>query len=181
MALLCIRRDLALWKEAIMARKIVHYDWIYETLRPSLWQQHESDPRQERVREAVQRELERLTFDEREFVELYWFQGKSTQEIGELLGRKPYKLEGLNKRIIRKLRNRLAEFVRKEFELEIEAEYDCGICEHKRRREIDKILLAKKPEETYRRIIGILKNEFGISIKTPQVIIGHIKYHTKEE
>lgn len=165
----------------MMARRIVHYDWIYETLRPSIWQQHESDPRQERIREAVRKELERLSFDEREFVELYWFQGKSTYEIGELLGRKPYKLEGLNKRIIRKLRNRLAGFVKNEFRLEIEREYGCPLCDHKRQREIDEILLGKKPEETYRRIIGILRNEFGIKIKTPQVIIGHIKYHTKEE
>ena len=164
-----------------MPRRVVHHNWVYQTLRPGLWSEGHESERQKRIRIAVRRELEKLPEDEREFIELYWFEGESIPEIAKLLGKKPYKLESLNKRIIRKLKNRLARFVKNEFKLDSRIRKKCPICDHPEIARINEILRSKKPEETYRSVIRILCEEFGINIKTPQTIIGHIRYHTGEE
>lgn len=164
-----------------MPRKIIHQDWIYRTERPGIWEKKASSPRQERIRQMVREELQKLAFHEREFVELYWFQGRSMGEIAVLLGKKPYKLECLNRRIHRKLKSRLTDFVNSEFGLNIEKNPGCVLCGHPRRAAIDDLLKSKKPEETFKRIIKTLRAEFGVKVGTPQIIIGHMKYHTREE
>jgi len=165
----------------MMPRKIIHQNWIYQTSRSGIWDGKASSPRQERIRQAVRGELKKLAFHEREFVELYWFQGRSLNEIAALLGKKPYKLECLNKRIRRKLRSLLADFVNSEFGLRIAEDDRCPLCSHPEKDRIDNLLKSKKPEDTFRRIIQILKTDFGIRVSTPQVIIGHLKYHIREE
>jgi hypothetical protein len=164
-----------------MPRKIIHQNWIYQTDRSGIWQKETSSPRQERIRQAVREELARLPYNEREFVELYWFQRKSLGEIASLLGKKPYKLECLNRRIQRKLKSRLTDFVNLEFGLKLQKSTGCIICAHPSRHEIDELLQSKKPEETFRKYIKILKSDFGIRVRTPQIIIGHIKYHIRED
>lgn len=174
-------RHYCLPKGGMMPRKIIHQDWIYQTDRPGIWDRKTSSPRQERIRKAVREAISKLPFNEREFVELFWFQGRSMTEIAALLGKKPYKLECLNKRIQRKLKTRLTDFVNAEFGLKIKKNPDCIICGHPCRPEIDNLLKSKKPEETFKRIISALRSDFGIKIRTPQVIIGHMKYHIREE
>ncbi len=164
-----------------MPRKIINQNWIYLRDSRPIWKKGDSSPRQKRIRQAVHRELEKLPFHEKEFIELYWFQGRSICEIAALLGKKPYKLECLNRRIQRKLKSRLMDFVNSEFGLDITKSSRCIICNHADRKEIDILLKSKAPEETFKRIIKILKNEYGIKIRTPQIIIGHIKYHIREE
>lgn len=164
-----------------MPRKVMHYDWIYQTLREGLWQTIEPSERQLRIIAAVRRELDGLTEFEREFVELFWFEGRSIAAISTLTGKPVYKLEGLCKRIIRKLKNRLSGFVESEFGLKHSVGSQCLICKHPRRDEIDRMILAKKPHQTYSSIIKTLKQDYGIIIKTPQIIIGHKKYHIRED
>jgi DNA-binding CsgD family transcriptional regulator len=164
-----------------MPRKIIHQNWIYETGHTGSWEKNCPTPRQGRIRHAVQKEVAGLSFREREFIELYWFQGRSIAEIAVLLGRKPYKLECLNRRIQRKLKSRLTDFVNSEFGLNLEKNPNCIICKHPRRDRIDILLEGKKPRETFKRIIQVLKTDFGIKIRTPQIIIGHMKYHMREE
>jgi len=164
-----------------MPRRIEFHNWVYETLRPDIWGCQRSSPRQERIKEAVREELEKLSADEREFVELYWFQGKSTAEIGRYLGRKGYMLDGLNKCIIRKLKSRLADFARREFNIKCDEKNNCVICSHPNRAEINMILRAKRPQDTFKEILESLKENFELKNISPQAIIGHMKYHMKEE
>lgn len=164
-----------------MPRKIIHQDWVYLTDRPGIWERKTSSSRQERVRRAVREEVAKLAYHEREFVELFWFQGRSMSEIAALLGKKPYKLECLNRRILRKLKSRLTDFVNAEFGLKVRKNPGCILCSHPQRVEIDALLKSKRPEETFRRIISTLQSDFGIRVRTPQIIIGHMKYHIREE
>jgi hypothetical protein len=164
-----------------MPRRVIHYNWIFQTINTGVWGNFESTPKQKRIQQAVTAELDKLSFEEREFIDLYWIRGYSIQELGQLLGVKPYKMEGLNKSILRKLKNRLTDFVREEFGPDVCERDRCLICDHLRRDEIDILLKTKKTEETYQRIITVLKNDFQLIIKTPQIIVGHIKYHTKEK
>jgi hypothetical protein len=39
------------------------------------------------------------------------------------------------------------------------------------------LIQAKKEKETYKSLIRIFKEKYGLKIKTPQVIIGHKKKH----
>ncbi len=165
-----------------MPRRVVHHNWVYRTLRAGLWDEIEViTERQRRIREAVRKELAKLPDFEREFIDLYWFQGRPTSEIAKLLGRKQYKLEGLKRRILRKLKNELTGFVREEFRLSVDKRKKCPICCHPELEKINRELKTKKPHETWRRYIRLLKNDYGINVKTPQVIIGHLKYHIMEE
>jgi len=59
-----------------MPKKIVHYNWIYLTLREGIWQNSEASEKQKRIITAVRAELDRLTETEREFVEMFWFEGR---------------------------------------------------------------------------------------------------------
>jgi hypothetical protein len=165
-----------------MPRRVVHHNWVYRTLRAGLWDEIDvTTERQGRIREAVRQELGKLPDFEREFIDLYWFQGRPTSEIARLLGKKQYKLEGLKRRILRKLKNRLTGFVREEFRLSDDKRGKCPICSHSELGKINNELRAKKPHETWRRLIRLLKIDYGVDIKTPQVIIGHLKYHIREE
>jgi len=150
-------------------------------LSPELWGEDEISGRQMRIGQAVRLELEKLPDSEREFVELYWFQGRSTSEIARLLNCKPYNLVNLNRRIMRKLKNSLADFVEEEFRLRADHQGKCRICCHPDVEKINLKLKSKKPHETYRGLIRLLKTDYGIDIKTPQAIIGHLKYHLREE
>ena len=163
-----------------MPKKIVHYNWIYLTLREGIWQNSEASEKQKRIIKAVRTEIDRLSEIEREFVEMFWFEGRSLADIARVTGKQVYKLEGLSKRINRKLKNRLAGFVDSEFGLKAETGAKCLICNHPQRAKIDRMILAKKPQQTYKQIITTLKEEYGIIIKTPQMIIGHRKYHILE-
>lgn len=164
-----------------MPKKVVHYNWIYQTLREGIWQNVEATEKQKRVIAAVQSEIAKLTELEQEFIRMYWFEGMSTAQISDLLGKKVYKLEGMSRRIQRKLKNRLSEFVSREFDVESGSSKKCLICSSQYRAQIDQMLKSKKPEQTYKHIIKTLKNDFGITVKTPQIIIGHQKYHIWED
>ena len=164
-----------------MPRRVVHHNWVYQSIRPAVWDGNEISQRRERICEAVRKEISQLSESEREFMELYWFQGESTLEIARFVDRKPYNLENLNRRIMRKLKNRLAEFAEEEFGLRLGNKSKCVICCHPEIEKINLQLRSRRQHETYRRLIRLLKTDYGIHIKTPQTIIGHLKYHTREE
>jgi hypothetical protein len=164
-----------------MAGRIVFLDWIYEVGSQNVFgQQGKSELQKEiiaRVREAVNS----LPVNERDFISMYWFEGRSIRELSELLGKKPHKLDGMNRRIIRKLKLKLAEYVSERFGVVEKEQTSCIICAHPERDEIDGILLAKKPDQTFRPIYKLLSEQFGLKISTPQVLIGHMKYHINSE
>jgi len=164
-----------------MPGRLVFLNWIYDVGRISLFSPKKQSRLQKEIIEKVRDTVDKLPSREREFVQLYWFEGRSMAELSELFGKKPYRLESLNKRILQKLKRRLSEYVACQFGIADDAIPACIICDHPRRIEIDDLLLSKRPEETFRPIYRKLKEEFGLTISTPQILIGHIKYHLQKE
>ena len=130
----------------------------------------------------VARALEKLTPDEKEFIERFYYIGQSYREISEKSGRAVYKLEAVHKRAIKKLKRELAPVVRKLYSLDIEpsgakSSRTCPVCNSPFKKDIDKLIAARDKKGTWRPVIKILKENYGLRIKTPQVLIGHEKYH----
>jgi len=137
----------------------------------------ESFQRDESINREVREAIEKLSFVEKQFVRLFYFEFKSYQQIARILKKKVYKLERIHQRALGKLRIILADFVKKRFKLNVPIDTDCIICNSPFREEMDQLIKNKKEEETYRSLIRIFKQKYGIDIRTPQVIIGHKKKH----
>ena len=129
------------------------------------------------LRRAVREALDKLTEDEREFVCRFYFMGRSYREISEESGREVYSLEALHGRAIKKLEKNLAGFVNKRFGIESETKRPCIICRSPRLDEINKLIDERDKTATWKPVIKKLREEFGIKIKSPQLLIGHEKYH----
>jgi len=164
-----------------MPGRILFLEWIYDVGRVSLFSSKKQSKLQKEIIAEVRKAVESLPSAEREFIELYWFEGRSLTELSELYGKRPHKLDSLNKRILLKLRRKLAPYVEAKFGIGDDSSASCVLCSSPFRDEIDKLLETKKPEETFRRINRILRSEYGLRITTPQILIGHIKYHTRKE
>lgn len=133
----------------------------------------------EQVISAVRKALEKLNPEEQDFIETYYFQGKSYREIAELQNRRLSRIEGLHRRSLAKLKKYLVRFVKERFDIDAEIGRDCIICLSPHKEEIDRLIKTKKKRETWKKIIKILKNKYQIKITTPQILIGHQKYHLK--
>ena len=133
----------------------------------------------QKVREAVGK----LSPLERQFIEYFYFECKSYNQITLILNKKIYKLERIHYRALAKLRMLLSDYVKDRFNLSLPEETDltvhtdCIICKSPFRRELDKLIKAKKKQETYKSLIRVFKQKYGLEIKTPQVIIGHKNKH----
>ena len=131
---------------------------------------------------GVARALDKLSPDEKEFVERFYYSGQSYREISEKSGRAVYKLEAVHKRAIRKLRRELAPLVKELYNFDSETtrgttSRNCPLCNSPFKKDIDKLIGARDKKATWRPVIKILKEKYGLKIKTPQVLIGHEKYH----
>jgi len=127
----------------------------------------------QRVREAIGK----LSPLERKFIEYFYFEYKSYQEISQILNKKIHKLERIHYRALDKLKMLLSNYVKTRFKLHLTEETSCMICKSPFRKELDKLIRAKKKEETYKRLMKVFHGKYGLEVKTPQVIIGHKKKH----
>jgi RNA polymerase sigma factor (sigma-70 family) len=127
----------------------------------------------QKVREAVKK----LTPLEREFIEYFYFKCKSYKDISLILNKTVRKLERIHNRALTKLKMLLSDYVKIRFKLSVPEETDCMICKSPFRRELDKLIKAKKKEETNKSLMRVFKEKYGLDIRTPQVIIGHKKKH----
>ncbi len=137
----------------------------------------ESLKREESINREVRKAVKRLSSVEKQFVQLFYFDFKSYQEIARILKKKVHKLERIHQRALGKLRIILADFVKERFKLDVPEDTDCIICKSPFRQELEELIRNKKEEETYAPLIKIFKQKYGVDIKTPQVIIGHRKKH----
>lgn len=129
------------------------------------------------VAEAVERAIETLTEQEKFFIIRFYYMGQGYAEMSRLSGRAKHRLAAIHRRAIRKLRTRLAEFVRGRFRVEMETGRDCVICQSPFRSEIDAVIAGRDRTRTWRAVIKVLKNRYSLTIKSPQILIGHEKYH----
>jgi hypothetical protein len=129
------------------------------------------------IRSRVREALERVSVQEQEFIVQFYFMGKSYREISEQSGRPIYKLEALHKRAVKKLKKELGGFVRERFGVETESDADCLICRSPHVAEINRLISQRDKTATWRPIIKILRDKYGLKVSSPQVLIGHEKYH----
>jgi hypothetical protein len=129
------------------------------------------------INREVRKAIAKLSPEENQFVQLFYFEFKSYREISSRLNKKVHKLERIHQRALGKLRILLADFVSKRFGLEVPQNTDCVICRSPFKSQLEKLIRNKRKGETHSRLIRIFKEKYGIQIKTPQVIIGHKKKH----
>ena len=163
-------------------RRIVYQDWLIDNGIDSdfkgLWSSGDKhlQPNQ-RVIDEVRRAVARLTPIEREFVERRFFQGESFSDISRALNKRPGRIDAIHRRVVNKLKYLLAEFVKKEYGLDMPGRNNCQLCNSVFRAEIDQLIKSKRKEDTWKNIIKVLKARYGIIIKSPQILAGHEKYH----
>ena len=162
--------------------KMIYQDWIVEigcdpNHRDEIAVRHDEPAPDEGLVAEVNRAINTLTEIEQDFIHLYYFSGRTLMQIARKCNTSYSRVGYLHNRIIRKLRKELAAFVRNRFDLIVSVDETCPICRSCHKEQINDLIRKKGKEETWRRIIGILKSKYGIIIKTPQTLIGHQKYH----
>ena len=135
--------------------------------------------RTEMLQRLVSEALGRLSEEEKEFVERFYYIGQGYREISEKSGRTIHKLEAVHKRALRKLKKELTPMVKELYDLDIKKkdEQTCPLCRSPYREEIDRLICCRDKKSTWRPIIKILREKYGILINTPQILVGHEKYH----
>ncbi len=163
------------------SNRIVYRDWIVELGRdPALPPPLEGEEGQRKtIEEAVEKALRALTADEREFIQRFYYMGQTYREISESTGRAVYRLEALHKRATKRLRKELAPLVNRLYGVAETSIPDCVICRSGCRPEIDRLIAGRDKAETWRPVIQQLREVYGLKIATPQILIGHEKYHSK--
>jgi hypothetical protein len=129
------------------------------------------------LRHTVSTALGQLDESEREFLVRFYFMGQSYKSIAEETGRALYKLEALHRRAVRRLQRLLAPYVCARYGISSSDRPACPICSSPDREQIDEVIRGRDRRQTWRPVLQTLKTRFGLDIKTPQTLIGHIKYH----
>lgn len=162
-------------------KKTLYREWIVHLgCDPAMFGFPANDAEQARRRRicrAVRDALDELAEDQREFIVRFYFMGESYREMMSVTVRDRHKLESLHRQSLRRLRTLLAPFVSREYGLPADSIRDCPICASRHRAEIDRLIQRRDKQSTWSPIIRTLKDHFGITISTPQVLIGHEKYH----
>jgi hypothetical protein len=168
-----------------MPSRISYKNWIGATGQVPDFQHDDCEfeknsGRAGRIGRWVARALDKLTPLEREVVIRYFLSGQSLSDIAGQLGKDFIKTKNTYRRAVLRLRKNLAPYVRREFVLNESETPRCCLCLSPYRAEIDALIRSKRREETWRRIIKILKSDFGLKAIAPQRLIGHRKYHMED-
>ena len=129
------------------------------------------------IEQAVKSALAKLNDDEREFIIRFHFMGEKYIEIAEKSDRELYRLVSLHTRAVKKLKRYLKHFVKEQFQVAIQDTSNCLICNSTFRIEIDKLIRKRTKKSTWKHIIQQLDQSYNIKIRSPQILIGHEKYH----
>jgi len=137
-----------------------------------------SDNRRSVISEQVASAVRLLDDDEREFIARFYHMGETYREISEKSGRQIYSLEAIHKRALKKLRRSLAGLIEREFGFKVSnRNRPCLVCDSGHRDEIDELIASRPPETTWRAVLRTIAQRYEIRIVSPQVLIGHQKYH----
>jgi len=128
------------------------------------------------VREA----LAALDEGEREIAERRFLMGQSLEVIRSDLKLSSHEIERRLREVRIKLKRLLAPFVQTRFNLKPDSRPVCPICESIHRERVERIIATKRKEETWKRIMSELEKELGVRVRSPQMLIGHVKYHVRK-
>ena len=133
----------------------------------------------QKVRHAVQNALKALTVDEKELIIRLYYMGRTYREISEKSGKTISMLEAIKTRAFKKLKKELTQFVSEQYGLKPEFETNCIICNSEHCHLINQIIVNRDKKEIWKPVIDQIMNKFEIKIRSPQLLIGHEKYHAK--
>lgn len=131
----------------------------------------------EELEKKVNEALGKLDEMEKKFILYFYFDCFSYERIGFLLKKRKDRLQRIHQNALNKLKLILRDYVEERFKFKVNDKSDCIICQNPDREELDKIIRGKRKEDTWKRIIRILQDQYGLKIKTPQVLIGHLRKH----
>ena len=131
----------------------------------------------EKLKKAVKKAMDKLPVNEREFIVLFYYMGKTYREISEKSNKGIYRLEAIHKRALKKLKKELAGFVAQEYGLKTELNNKCIICQSDFCNQINEIISKRDKRKTWKPVLEKIESEFSLKIKSPQILIGHEKYH----
>lgn len=137
----------------------------------------EKQKKTERLKKAMKKAMDKLPVNEREFIVLFYYMGKTYREISEKSNKEIYRLEAIHNRAIKKLKKELAGFVALEYGLNAESDNKCIICRSEFCNQINQILSQRDKRKTWKPVLKEIKSKFSLKIKSPQILIGHEKYH----
>lgn len=161
--------------------KVIYQDWIVALGHdPALtWiAAYSLDPGYNlEIISAVTGALNSLEAPEADFIRLFYLQGKSYRQISILTGRAMYRLESLHRIAVKKLKRYLYAALGGRYHIPAPGDPACPLCTHPRAEKINALIRSKAPEETWRRIIRVLRDTYDITLTTTQRLIGHYKYH----
>ncbi|UCE25613.1 MAG: sigma-70 family RNA polymerase sigma factor [Candidatus Zixiibacteriota bacterium] len=148
-------------------------DWTLLWLEPDTTTVEELDGLREMVAQAV----ESLDEQERFLIFRYYYLGESLSQMSLLSGRARYRLAAMHQRALRKLKRSLAGLVKARYGLTVQSYRTCPVCESSNREEIEAVLRSRDWQRSWRPVMELLRKRYGVIISTPQVLIGHEKYH----
>ena len=131
------------------------------------------------IRQKVAGALEHLSREEKEFITRFYYMGQSYREISEKSGRAVHKLAALHTRALKRLKALLGGFVAEKFDIDTGKALSCPLCASRFCREIDQIIDQRGPKATWKPVMKLLKERFGIKVRSPQLLIGHVRYHRR--
>ena len=134
----------------------------------------------ENLRKAMKRALDTLTDNEREFIVLFYYMGKTYREISEKSNKAIYRLEALHNRALKKLKIELADFVKESYKIKIKPVKKCPLCNSQYSHGINLLIKNRDKTDTWKSVIRQIKEKYKIRITSPQLLIGHEKYHMKQ-
>jgi hypothetical protein len=123
--------------------------------------------------------LDKLDEQGREFITQFYFIGKTYREISEQSGHPIHKLEALHKRTLKKLKKELSSFVQDRFGIESRLDNKCPICRSSFLPQINRLITERNKTATWKPIIKTLRERYRLKITSPQVLVGHEKYHMR--
>ncbi len=129
------------------------------------------------LEEKVAKALDKLEDVERKFIRCFYFDCLSYNQISQILNKTKDRLERIHRSALEKLKTCLKDYVSQRYKIEVPYEKKCLICSHPSRKELEELIKAKKKEETWKNILRILKKEYNLEVRTPQILINHQKKH----
>ena len=134
----------------------------------------ESSPANPTVDEEVRKALKSLKPELRSIICSYYFDGNSIEEIAAK-NKLSEKQVSIFLRLAKKLlRNLLNNFVKSRWRIKVKGK--CRVCSHRKRKTIDRMLIAKANDETWGAFGKRLAKVTGYNFQPPQILIAHLKH-----
>ncbi|MFZ1682633.1 MAG: hypothetical protein WAU88_00750 [Candidatus Zixiibacteriota bacterium] len=130
-----------------------------------------------RLREQVGVAVAQLCYEQREFIERFYYAGESYFEIARGLHHAPRRLETVHRQALKRLRKILAPLVRSYYGITKDAATGCPICQSEHRETIDDLIGNRDRTRYWQPVMREIRDKYGIRIKSPMTLIGHEKYH----